>query len=73
MSQAFEYVLASDMLSASSVILRCAVLYEEFKCQNHTVCRFVFVANIANTCYSQYVLFFYGSPFQCISLFCQQC
>ena len=41
MSQAFEYSYGSDMLSASSVILRCAVLYKEFECQNHIVCMFL--------------------------------
>ena len=40
MSKASEYLYGSDILSASSVILRGAVLNKEFKCQNHTVCMF---------------------------------
>ena len=70
MSQPFENLYASDMLCAFSVILRCAVLYKEFKSQNHTVSMF-FVAYINK--HSQYELFFYGFLFQCISLFRQHC
>ena len=37
MSQTIEYLYVSYILYASSVTLRCVVLYKDFKCQNHTV------------------------------------
>lgn len=69
MSQAFDDLFGSDMLSASSIILRCAVLYKEFTCLNHNTCIFWPKRNK----HSQCEMFFYGTFFQRISLFCQQC
>ena len=65
MSQVFEYLYDSDMLSAFSVILRYAVLYTEFKCQNHTVCMSYIETNTVNTSCSFSSLFFNVLVFVC--------